>query len=210
MKNYKVKRALAYIIDYFIISLLIALLSSVKILNPKNNEYQEAYVKYSELFNEAVNAENPSYTITPEMETLMYDISYYGMSFTIIEFAVIIIYFTFFPMAFNGQTIGKRIMKLKIVNEQEKDKVSFITYLIRSIIYPVFSTGLFYCSVTLIINTICLLFLKQGNYILINKITLIIGLMWGYTDAIVALSRQDNKSLHDILLKTKVVDINNN
>ena len=143
MRNYKVRRVLSYFIDFLIISLLITLLSGIKALNPKYNEYRQAYTQYKELFDEAINGDNINYKIDTKTEKLMYDISYYGISYTIIEISVIVLYFTLFPTFFGGQTIGKKITKLKVTKNNDEGKVSFLTCLLRAAIYPIFSTGLF-------------------------------------------------------------------
>jgi uncharacterized RDD family membrane protein YckC len=208
MKNYKFKRALSYFIDLLIISIIISLLSNIKAINPKYKEYREAYTKYSEALNEAVNSENKSLVIDKDMEKLMFEVSYYSISFTIIEFGVILLYFTFFPFFFGGQTIGKKILKLRIESTNEDKKPSFISYLLRALLLPMFSTGLFYCVITLVGNLICLVIFKEAHFMTINKIFMMSGIIWGYADTIYCLSRQDNKSLHDLITKTQVVEIN--
>jgi len=208
MKNYKFKRAVAYFIDLFIISIIITLLSNIKAINPKYDEYREAYNKYTEKVNDSVSSENKSLTIDKEMEELMYKVSYYSISFTIIEASVIILYFTIFPLLFGGQTIGKKITRLRIESLNDNKKPSFFNYLLRSLLLPMFSTGLFYCAITLIGNLIFLVAFKRAHFMTINKVFMMVGIVWGYADTIYCLSREDNKSLHDLITQTHVVEIN--
>ena len=207
MKNYKFKRAISYFVDFLIISLIITLLSNIKALNPKYNEYNKAYTKYVDLYNDVLNNESKLTDMDDEMKTVMFEVSYYGISYTIIEFSVILLYFTMFPFLFGGQTIGKKLLKLKISGTNEEDKVSFIRYFIRALIYPIFSSGLFYCAITLIGNLLGLVIFKDNHFITINKIFVVAGLVWGYIDTIYGLSRQDGKSIHDLVTKTQVVPV---
>ena len=208
MDKFKIKRLVAYLIDSVIISVIIILLSNLKIINPKYEQYKEARTKYQEKYDEILSS-NTSYIIDDEMRDLMYDVSYYGVSLTAIEFGVIILYFTLFPTFFKGQTIGKKIMKLMIVSSDEGKKVSFFTYLFRSLIYPIFSLGLFYCATTVMGDMIFLLVLKKSHFDLTKQIFIYIGLIWGYADSIFGLVRKDNKLLHDIVTRTKVIEIEN-
>ena len=209
MKNYKVKRAISYFVDLIIISIIISLLSNIKAINPKYEEYREAYSKYTEKINGAVQNDNTTYIMDKEMEHIMYEISYYSISYTIIECAVIILYFTLFPALFDGQTIGKKLLKLKIVDEESEQKTSLFKYFIRSLLQPMFSTGLFYCSLTLIGNLLFLVIFKENHFVTINKVFMMTGIIWGYVDTIYCLSRDDHKSIHDTITKTRVIDVTN-
>ena len=203
MKNYKVKRVLAYFIDFLIVSVIVTLLSNVKVLNPKYKEYHETYEKYVEIMDEKITANKVDYAIDDEMENIMYKLSRYGISYTVIELVTIMLYYTLFPLFFEGQTIGKKITKLQITSRKDDSKPPFIKLLLRALIYPIFSTGLFYCSFTMIGNVLGLIIFKQAYFLTINKAFLIIGLAWGYIDAIYLISRKDNIALHDILCGTE-------
>ena len=137
MKDIKIKRMCAYVIDIFIVLILVTLLSQINVLNPYKNKYDKAYEKYTDFYEENFS-ENTTIDYdtlkSPEYLDIMHDLSYYSISYSIIEIVVTILYFTLFPLLFDGQTIGKKIFKLKIVKSEPNEKVSLNNYLVRSII----------------------------------------------------------------------------
>ncbi len=199
-----IKRVLAYMIDFVIIVVLTSLLSGIKALNPKYDEYHAAYTEYMEMYNEIVQSSNSSYTITPQMESVMYDVARYSISYSIIELSVIVLYFTFFPFLFQGQTIGKKILKIRIVHKDNDKKLGFVNYLLRAMLYPLFTSGIFYCAVTLLLNILGVVLFKQTHFVNINKTILLMGIAWGYIDSFSCVFRKDGRPLHDLISNTKV------
>ena len=199
-----IKRVFAYMIDFVIIVVITSLLSGVKALNPKYEEYQAAYTEYMEMYNEIIQSSNSSYTITPQMESVMYDVARYSISMSIIELSVIVLYFTMFPFLFQGQTIGKKLLKIRIVHKDEGKKPGFVNYLLRAILYPLFTSGIFYCAVTLTLNILGLVIFKQTHFVNINKTVLMIGIVWGYIDTFSCVFRKDGRPLHDLIANTKI------
>ena len=206
------KRIMAYFIDLLIISFIASMLSKVNAINPNINEYEKtmkAYTAYSTELQESFGntTVSPSDIITPEYKGFMYDLGYYGISFAVIEFSVIILYFTFFPLLFNGQTIGKKLMKKRIVNDDETAKVPFYKYLIRSLLIPMFTGFVLYTSLFKIINTFLLLGLNVDQYFKMNLIVTLIFCIYAYADIFVMFARNDKKSLHDLITKTSIIAI---
>ena len=87
-----------------------------------------------------------------------------------------------------------------------KKKLSLGRYFIRALIYPVFSSVIFYCALTLLLNIVSLLIFKENYFHSINRIFVIAGLAWGYLDVIYGMVNKNNKMLHDVLLKTTVIE----
>ena len=136
MKDIKIKRICAYVIDIFIVLILVTLLSQINVLNPYKNKYDKAYEKYTEFYEENFS-ENTTIDYdtlkSPEYLDIMHDLSYYSISYSIIEIVVTILYFTLFPLLFDGQTIGKKIMKIRIVND-DNTCVSIINLIKRALL----------------------------------------------------------------------------
>ena len=196
------KRIMAYFIDLLIISFIASMLSKVNAINPNINEYEKtmkAYTAYSTELQESFGntTVSPSDIITPEYKGFMYDLGYYGISFAVIEFSVIILYFTFFPLLFNGQTIGKKLMKI----------CWKFKYLIRSLLIPMFTGFVLYTSLFKIINTFLLLGLNVDQYFKMNLIVTLIFCIYAYADIFVMFARNDKKSLHDLITKTSIIAI---
>ena len=54
MKDIKIKRICAYVIDIFIVLILVTLLSQINVLNPYKNKYDNEYYKF-EMFDNWLN-----------------------------------------------------------------------------------------------------------------------------------------------------------
>lgn len=207
MNNIKLKRFTAYLIDLIIISLLITLLGQIKFLNPFESKYENVAKEY-ETYYEDNFSDTKSLSLNDLTDkkylNLIHDLSYYSMSYTIIEIIVIISYFTLFPLFFNGQTIGKKICKIKIVNNIEKNKLSFINLLIRTILYPIWTSIILYTTLSNIILLLSVIFFKGIVYFYTNLIISIVFAIYSYIDVIMLFAK--DKSLHDLISNTKVIE----
>ena len=207
MNNIKLKRFTAYLIDLIIISLLITLLGQIKFLNPFESKYENVAKEY-ETYYEDNFSDSKSLSLNDLTDkkylNLIHDLSYYSMSYTIIEIIVIILYFTLFPLFFNGQTIGKKICKIKIVNNIEIKKLSFINLLIRTILYPIWTSIILYTTLSNIILLLSVIFFKGIVYFYTNLIISIVFAIYSYIDVIMLFAK--DKSLHDLISNTKVIE----
>ena len=203
MKDIKIKRISAYIIDIFIILILVTLLSQINILNPYKKKYDKAYEKYTEFYKENF-AENTTidYDILKSSEYLdiMHDLSFYSMSYTIIEIVVIILYFTLFPLLFDGQTIGKKICKIKL--SSDKGKLTFGSLLIRALFYPIFTNIILYVTLSNFLTLLCVILFKGKVYFYSNLIISIIATIYSYIDILFMINK--DTAIHDRLSHTKV------
>ena len=147
------KRFIANAIDILIISLLTGLIININFINPSKNEYTNSVNKLNEYMEEykknMENSENDTKpnVINDEYKSIIYDVSKYGKNYYLIDGIIIILYFTLFPLIYEGQTIGKKIVKLKVIHQEENKKVSFWQYFFRAIITPIFKSLFFFCSI---------------------------------------------------------------
>ena len=188
----KIKRLAAYIIDFFIIYIIAALIYSLPVFENSYNAYQEATQEYVDY---VVNIGSGEIDYDTETDYL-YDMSRHAQPLTIINCGLIILYFGIYAYITNGQTIGKKIMKIKVVST-DGNKLNPNLFMLREIIL----TNL----LPKIASIIALALLSKSNWILAeniigyiqNTITfLIIGFM---------IFRDDERGLHDVICKTNVV-----
>lgn len=129
-----------------------------------------------------------------------YDINYSleknMMIYNVIYIVMIIIYFGLLPIFTNGQTIGKRLLCLKVVTKDGKD-AGFVRYTVRSLIL--------YQSVFTIIQMILVGTLSVDNYYtVIDFVTIARDLVY-YVILFMVMVRIDGRGLHDFIAGTKVV-----
>lgn len=207
MNNIKTKRILAYFIDMFIVLLLIYLISQIKVINPYLDKYKVTYEKYN-TFIEENYMDNTTTSINKIMNKeyilLLHDLQYYSLVPSITEFLIIVIYFSLFPYFFDGQTIGKKIMKIKIVSIDEK-KCTLMQYMLRSLIYPIWTNIIFYTALSNILLVMNVLIFNGKIFYYLNLGISIFFTIYAYADIIKYINNSDGVSFHDKISKTKIV-----
>ena len=114
---------------------------------------------------------------------------------------VTILYFGIFNLVTDGQTLGKKIFKLKIVSSVSDDsKPNIVSYLIRSV--------LLYNTIYYLVSLIGIYTLNKENYYLVTNIVYQIQYYIQIIIICMVMLRTDGRGLHDILAKTKVISIN--
>ncbi len=189
------KRLVAYILDAIIVSLIFSVLTmfikeSNNLINLNNqlNTISENFINKTitmkEYFNQFASVE---YLINKEM--------FLQNLFSLI---LMIGYFVILPYYYNGQTIGKKMMKIKIIKED--DKLSINDLALRSLL----ANGI---AITFI--ELALIFLiKDISYFITISILSFVQFLLVITSIFMILYRKDKKALHDIVCKTLVVDEN--
>ena len=134
-------------------------------------------------------------------EDLAYKIAKNSSISSAIYIIVTILYFGIFNLITDGQTLGKKLFKLKIVSSGSDDsKPNIVSYLIRSV--------LLYNTIYYLVSLIGIYTLNKENYYLITNIVYQIQYYIQIIIICMVMLRNDGRGLHDILAKTKVISIN--
>lgn len=198
MEKPTLKRAFAYIIDLMIVVFIIGLFTNIEALNPNYEKYEQAFESYKALIAESENTNN-SQTVK-QATNVMYDLNKYSVSTSIINVVVMVLYFGLFQYYNKGQTIGKKLMKIKVVSNDGK-KLKLSQVIIRMLIIN---------SVLTSVILICLIsFASKGLYISISKYINMIDATLVSASIIMIMFKNDGRGLHDLLANTKVVYVNN-
>lgn len=192
------KRALAYILDSLIVLCIASLFSGIEILNPNYKEYDTLYKEYTEYTEQIVQGDiKPNEILNSEkLSDLSYDLSKLSLPITVVSLVINVIYFLGFQYLNNGQTIGKKIFKLRVVDKDNK-KPSFGQMTIRSGII----NSLFTSSIIIIL----LVMLNKSNYIKFSEYVQLIDLGLIFVSIIMILMNENKQGLHDKIAKTYVV-----
>ena len=132
------------------------------------------------------------------------EISYYleknSISEKVLYILLVFLYFIGFNYITDGQTLGKKIMRLKIENIEGNKKVSITSYIIRVL--------LMYQTIYYIAKLIGILFLSKSQY---NEIISVVYSIQNILDlaivSVMLFRTNDGRGLHDLLAKTKVVQV---
>jgi len=116
----------------------------------------------------------------------------------IIYLVVVFLYFGGFNKITNGQTLGKKLTRLRIVNNKDKNQnISIFKYFIRAF--------LLYQPISYLARLIGVLLCGQGSYYTLISV---IGDIQYYVEVVILLMimvRVDGRGLHDILAGTRVI-----
>lgn len=118
---------------------------------------------------------------------------------SIITLSVTLLYFGVLQFLLKGQTLGKKLLKIKIVSATDK-KNNIAQYILRSLIVN-----------NVLLNSINVVFLATANRITFNKVDNIISFLISLVEAVIiflVITRKDNRGVHDLLVNTKVVEDN--
>ena len=163
----KVKRVVAYLIDLFIISLIVALLFRLPM-------FEKDYDKFDELSNQEIelvmngNVNNLDEDGIYELE---YQLNRSTLPMLIMRVGVLLLYFGVFQYIWNGQTFGKRLMKIRIVPNTGKT-IHPGLFIIRSVLVsnmiPSILNILALTSFILFVNTIIYSFIHLNYFHFLN------------------------------------------
>lgn len=119
-----------------------------------------------------------------------------GIYNSIITLVCTLLYFGVIQYFLKGQTIGKKLLKLKVVSSSDK-KINILNYLPRSLIVN-----------DVFLNTIGLIFLAFASKNIYQQATNTLQVLVSIIEAIIiflVLTREDGRGLHDLLCHTKVI-----
>ena len=173
------RRILAFLIDFALITIIVVAISS---LLPKNNNIDVL----NREFNDTVsNMENVSFSVSFNQMALIYkDLDQARIMYSVINAVMIFIYFILIPYFFDGKTVGKKILKIKTVRN-DKECLSLKNLVIKNMIdtglmYMLFSLMLIYIlpgysyfifvialsilQISLIVASICMIIKRKDKY----------------------------------------------
>lgn len=193
MKANSYKRVLAYLVDIMIISFVSLLLTYFV---PTSENYNKLNKEFEAL---TIDYRNQEVTMEEYLEKgtdINYQLNKEGVPQTIVSTVLSIIYFVVLAYFMNGETLGKKLMKIKITSNNDK-KLTMNNYLIRALVID---------SVLMNIITIItiLLFSKDIYLTSYNIISYVFSFVYIVSLAMILFSK-NGRGLQDILANTKVI-----
>lgn len=194
MKPLFSRRLCAYLID-----IIIVLFISVSVTSfiPTSEKVKTLTEKMNEVVTLASEKEISFEKYSTEINNINYDLTKETVISNLLSIIIYILYFVIYPVYNNGQTIGKKLLKLKVINIKEK-KLTFNNLLFRELL-------LHSIALNIIIN-IVVLFVNENSFISINNILNITQEAILFVIIIMIITRKDGRGFHDILGNTMVIN----
>lgn len=199
------KRFIAYLLDILLVYLIISLILGIRFINPNYDKYMEYLDKYNDVLDDYYDSNiSPEEMIDLNKENFYY-VNKYSISYNIIIIIVIIGYFALFQKYNNGQTIGKKIMKIKVTNVDEEKEVNVFNYILRTI-----STYYLYIGnvIALLLNILFIYIIPKSYFMIAYTSVTYIFIGIAIISLILIISKKEKRGIHDYLAKTKVINEN--
>lgn len=185
-------RLTAYIIDVIIISLITSIIFTSIPTNNKELEKQLSSLQDEVLSNSITYEE-----FVDEYQDLYYKNKKDTMTQSAITLTITIAYFVIFQYMNKGQTIGKKILHLRVVDNNTEKPLSIFKGLIRSLLIWNILSGT--------LGIVLIYILNKESYITSYLIISSIESIFIFITAMFTLYRKDNRGLHDIIINSKVI-----
>ena len=192
MKATFFERIGSYLIDTIIVSFIFAIISL-----GFGNYTSETEKLMQELDEQLLNKEITTEKYAEEYSNALYDYQKENVLQSGISVALTIAYYAIFQYMNKGQTIGKKLLRIKVVDKDTKESPTIIKGLVRSLI--IFS---------ILSGTLSILFLyilNKENYFISYLSLLSFELIFSLITVILMLYKKDGRGLHDIMANTIVV-----
>ena len=130
MKPVSYKRIFAYLLDIIFITFVGALIT---MFIPTSEKYMEANNELIEVVNDFRDEKIDQDKYLEKVNDINYVLNHESVAVSIVSVVLSTIYFVVVAYYMNGQTFGKKLMKIKIVSSNDR-KLKMNNYLIRSLI----------------------------------------------------------------------------
>lgn len=185
-------RLTAYIIDIFIISLITSIICTSLPTNNKELE-KDLNTLQEEVLSNKITYEQ----FVDEYQDLFYKNKKDTMAQSAITLTITIAYFVVFQYMNKGQTIGKKLLHIKVVDNTTEKPLSIFKGLIRSLLIWNILSGT--------LGIVLIYILNEKSYITSYLVITSIESIFIFITAMYTLYRKDNRGLHDIMINSKVI-----
>lgn len=193
MKATFLQRFLAYIIDVMLLSIILSIISSASI---NSSNYSKLLEEQENLISKYSKQEITIAEYQSQAKKLDYEIAKSSYPSTIIGLVMSIAYFIIFQFLNGGQTIGKKLMKIRI-RKQDDGVLKIQDIIIRTLIIN--------SIITTIVTLIAVLTVNSGSYYIIRTVISTAETLFVLVSSFMILYRKDKLGLQDLMTHTEVV-----
>lgn len=188
------QRIIAYVVDVIIVAIICTLLT---IGIPNSKKYDNALEENNSLMQKYFDKEIDEGEYLDRLYETKYIMGKESMTTSLIAVVITFGYFAGFAYYSKGQTLGKKLLHIKVVSKDGKE-ASYLQMMARAMIH----NG---CLAS-IISLIFLLFIKSNQYMNTVGIVEFIQSFVMIGSAIMIIFRKDKRGIHDFICGTKVVE----
>ena len=186
------QRLLAYLIDACIVLIISSMVTSsfsTKKLESLQKDLEDVVTNYTQ-------GEISMDEYLEQTKDLSYEMEKSSTTTNIVYVVISIGYFIVFQYLNKGQTLGKKLMKIRIVNQEEKEP---------NIIQMILRTCITNEILPKILIIIFVTFVSKNNFLSIYSVITVLTYAFIIITVFMILYRKDKLGLNDIIAKTKVV-----
>lgn len=190
------QRLVAYLFDVIIVSMVVSFITfpfydntSVEKLSRNNSELVEKYM----------NKEIDTNTYFLESVDISYEVARKNGVVSLVTIFLNVLYFVCFQFKNNGQTIGKKLMHIQVVSNDDKEftinNMIFRSMIINSVLVDILAFA-------------CMLFANKTVSFFLSGFFGICGCLLILISLFMVIFSKESRGLHDIIANTKVVKDN--
>ncbi len=188
------KRLFAYFLDMLIVGFALGLITG---FIPASENSKKLLLEQETIASDFIDKRIEAKEFVNRSIEIGYDQAKEEIPIVIIDIAGMLLYFVLFQAYNNGQTLGKKLVKIKVTSNSKK-QLDLNDYIKRVLVAPPI-----FCN---LLDLILLMFASKKIYltgnIVLNLIQILLLLIAGF----MVIYRKDGRGLHDLIADTKVID----
>ena len=194
VKAFFVQRLVAFIIDILLVSSVVSLITIPFVNEKDTKKYTKSATELVEKFS---NNEISNEEFIEENKELSYNMARSTGIVSLVTIIMNILYFVVYQLYNKGQTVGKRLMRIKIKSDDGE-------LFMNQMIFRAFIANFILVD---LISFVFMVFASKDMYFYITGIFQGIQYLIVIISIFMVLTRKDGCSIHDKLMHTKVVRI---
>lgn len=191
MSKFK-ERALAYIIDMIIVSLVFGVIT---VFFTTSSNYQKLSEELDTVTNDFIDQKIDIDTYIYKQADISHDMDKEIIMFNVLNGFLLVGYFVILPYYYNGQTIGKKLMKIKIVSKS--GELTLNQLLIRALIIDGIGSLVIMLSLVYILN--------GYSYFIVNSLLNVVETILTIISIVFIIRKENHRGIHDLLSGTEVI-----
>jgi|GEM_PF-5080944 len=191
------QRFVAFMIDLILVSVFTSLVTAII---PTNSSINKLYNQQVKIVENYTAGKITMQEYVNQLVDINYDIAKQTGIITLVSIAISLLYYVLYVYKNDGQSIGKKIMRIKI-KKKEKDKELTMNDLL-------FRTMILQGTLVSIIGFCTILFLDKDTYLATNSLLNLVQYSILIISFFLVAFTKEKQGLHDMVAKTEVVCTN--